>query len=193
MLNNVSIQGRLTKPIEVNYVGPKNTPVVKNTVACEQDRKDSEGNKITDFIEFETWRGSAEYLAKYANKGDMIIIQGRVKQESWKDKNTNNNKSKLLINATNVYKVSYSESNDQGFNQVPEQGFNTYQEQTSYQRSNQGFASQNDSYQQDYYNAPVFEAQSQAQPQESWSVPEPPLEEQQYDQPNLNGNDLPFL
>lgn len=190
MLNNVSIQGRLTKPIEVNYVGAKNSPVVKNTVACEQDRKDSEGNKITDFIEFEIWNGSAEYLAKYANKGDMIIIQGRVKQESWKDKNTNNNRSKLLIYATNVYKVSYSESNEQGFNQTPEQGFNTYQEQTSYQQSNQGFASQNDSYQQDYSNSPVFESQSQ----ESWSVPEPPLEnQQQYDQPNLNGDNLPFL
>lgn len=191
MLNNVSIQGRLTKPIEVNYVGQKNVPVVKNTVACEQDRKDSEGNKITDFIEFETWNGSAEYLAKYANKGDMIIIQGRVKQESWTDKNTNNNKSKLLINATNVYKVSYSESNNnQGFNQTPEQGFNTQHEPTGYQQNNQGFTNQNNSYQPEYPNSPVFEPQSQ----QSWNVPEPPLEnQQQYDQPNLNGDNLPFL
>ena len=42
-------------------------------------------------------RGSAENIAKFFTKGSPILIEGRLRQESWTDKESGKQRSKLLV------------------------------------------------------------------------------------------------
>lgn len=51
----------------------------------------------TDFIDFVSWRQSAEYLAKYAHKGDIVAVSGALQGRSWQDKEGHKRKSLEVI------------------------------------------------------------------------------------------------
>lgn len=102
MLNHAVIMGRLTREIDVRRTG-SGTAVASFSVAVERDtaNKDS-GNRDTDFIDCVAWRGKAEFLQKYFQKGDMIVVCGRLNVRTWKDKDGNNRRSTEII-ADDVY------------------------------------------------------------------------------------------
>lgn len=47
----------------------------------------------TDFIDFVSWRQSAEYLAQYGHKGDVVAATGTLQPRSWTDKDGNKRKT----------------------------------------------------------------------------------------------------
>lgn len=47
----------------------------------------------TDFIDFVSWRQSAEYLAQYGHKGDVVAATGTLQPRSWTDKDGNKRKA----------------------------------------------------------------------------------------------------
>jgi len=80
MINRAVVSGRLTKDIELKKAN-NNASVTQFTLACEGY------NKHTDFITFVAWRQSAEYLSKYAHKGDMVMAEGRIQTRSYDGQN----------------------------------------------------------------------------------------------------------
>lgn len=100
MLNNVSIIGRLVKDTDIQIVGKDNEKSMF-CLACARDYKDRDGNTVTDFIDCEVWGAGAEFLCKYAHKGDMISASGRVQKDTWKDKE-GNYQSRTYIAAQSV-------------------------------------------------------------------------------------------
>ena len=100
MLNDITIMGRLTKPIEKKTT-PSGVSVVNNTVAVDRDRKNGD-EKLTDFIDCVFWRFNADFLEKYADKGRMVVVHGRLESRKWQDKDGNNRIS-WEIQADNVY------------------------------------------------------------------------------------------
>lgn len=100
MLNDITIMGRLTKPIEKKTT-PSGVSVLNNTVAVDRDRKNGD-EKLTDFIECVFWRFNADFLEKYADKGRMVVVHGRLESRKWTDKDGNNRIS-WEIQADNVY------------------------------------------------------------------------------------------
>lgn len=46
--------------------------------------------KDTDFIECVAWRRLGEAVANYAYKGSKVLVDGRLKRQSWKNKNGEN-------------------------------------------------------------------------------------------------------
>ena len=96
MLNTVTIMGRLTKDVEIKDVNGHK--VVNNTLAVGRDGKD-EG---TDFIDIVVWDGRAEGLAKSCAKGSMIVVKGRLRQDSYTDKE-GKSRSQLRVNAEGWY------------------------------------------------------------------------------------------
>lgn len=80
MLNNVTVMGRLTKDPEVRYT-QTNKPVASFTVACDRDK--GEG---ADFFDCVAWEKTAEFLNKYFKKGSMVIVDGRLSQRMWEDR-----------------------------------------------------------------------------------------------------------
>ena len=83
MLNNVTLIGRLTKDLELRKT-TTGVSVCDFTLAV--DRSRGEG---TDFINCRVWRQSAEYLTKYAEKGFMIYIAGRIQTGSYENRDGN--------------------------------------------------------------------------------------------------------
>ena len=102
MLNDFTICGRFTKPIEKKTT-PSGFSVMNNTVAVDRDRKNGD-EKLTDFIDCVFWRHNADYLEKYASKGSMVVVHGRLESRKYEDK-SGNKRTAWELQAENVYLV----------------------------------------------------------------------------------------
>ncbi|MCL2312055.1 MAG: single-stranded DNA-binding protein [Firmicutes bacterium] len=76
MLNNVILMGRLTTDPELKYT-QNGIAYTKFCLAVERpSKKDAE--KKTDFIDCSAWRGTAEFICSYFQKGSLIAIEGSI-------------------------------------------------------------------------------------------------------------------
>lgn len=81
-MNTTNLMGRLVADPELKRIGEKETPVVNFTVAVQGRGKDAPAN----FINCVAWASTAEFLAKYFEKGSPIAIQGRLESRSFENK-----------------------------------------------------------------------------------------------------------
>ena len=75
-MNRVCLSGNLCKDVELKKTTSKKA-VVTNTIAVNRDFKNDDGEYETDFINIVVWEKTAEYLSKYAKKGDRIELVGK--------------------------------------------------------------------------------------------------------------------
>ena len=75
-MNRVCLSGNLCKDVELKKTSSKKA-VVSNTIAVSRDFKNDDGEYETDFIDIVVWEKTAEYLSKYAKKGDRIELVGK--------------------------------------------------------------------------------------------------------------------
>ena len=102
MLNHIAIMGRLTRDPELRRTG-SGLPVASFTVAVDRDfGKNENGEKETDFIDCVAWRNTAEFVSKYATKGRMVAVSGRLQIRGWTDKDGNKRRTAEVV-ADNVY------------------------------------------------------------------------------------------
>ena len=102
MLNHIAIMGRLTRAPELRRTG-SGLAVASFTVAVDRDfGKNENGEKETDFIDCVAWRNTAEFVSKYASKGRMVAVSGRLQIRSWTDKDGNKRRTAEVV-ADNVY------------------------------------------------------------------------------------------
>lgn len=84
MLNKIIIMGRLVRDPELNQTA-NGIAVCKFTVAVNRPyQKDKE--QQADFINVTAWRGTAEFVSKYFSKGKMIIVEGKLQNNDYTDK-----------------------------------------------------------------------------------------------------------
>ncbi len=84
MHNHVILTGRLTHTPELRQT-PSGVFVCTFSLAVQKKYNKNKSEQEADFIEIEAWRGTAEFVSKYFDKGDMIDITGRLKTSRWKD------------------------------------------------------------------------------------------------------------
>ena len=84
-MNKVILSGRIVRDIEVRKTD-KSESVVSNSIAVSRDFKNAAGEYETDFINFVAWRQTADYLSKYAKKGDRAELVGRWQTRKYKNK-----------------------------------------------------------------------------------------------------------
>ena len=89
MINRVVIIGRITRDLELRKTSTGRA-VTSITVACDNATKDANGNKTTSFIPVTVWNQSAEFLCKYAKKGSLVAVEGRLTQRSYQRKDGTN-------------------------------------------------------------------------------------------------------
>ncbi len=97
-MNKVTLLGRLTDNPIFKIVGEKNYEVATATIAV--DRKFSGKNKEreTDFIELEMWGKRAKYFEQYLNKGERVLIEGRLRIIKYpKSENPYNKKVRVIV------------------------------------------------------------------------------------------------
>lgn len=81
-MNKSCIVGRLTKDVELKTT-QSGVSVCTFTVAVNRRFKNAEGNYDADFINCVAWRGQAEFLSKYFEKGSMVGIVGSIQTRSY--------------------------------------------------------------------------------------------------------------
>ena len=75
-MNKVHMIGNICRDIEVKHYNDRK--VVKNTIAVRRDFKNKNGEYDSDFFNFSAWGAQAEFIEKYAKKGDKIAICGKL-------------------------------------------------------------------------------------------------------------------
>lgn len=93
MINTVIIAGNLTRDPEVKYT-PSGKAVCNSSIAVNEKSKDRES---THFIEVVFWGKTAELIGQYCKKGSKILVDGRLNQESYEDKETGKKISKIKV------------------------------------------------------------------------------------------------
>lgn len=76
-MNNVSLVGRLTKDPE-KRTARNGTSCCLFQLAVGRGVKTQSGETIVDFIPCSAWAMSSDYLCKYAKKGDMLAVSGKI-------------------------------------------------------------------------------------------------------------------
>lgn len=99
MLNKTILLGRLTSDPDLKQTN-SGVSVATFTVAVERNYKSGDA-KLTDFIPCNAWRSTADFVAKYFHKGDMIAVDGTLQSDKYTDKDGNNRTSYRVI-AENV-------------------------------------------------------------------------------------------
>lgn len=84
MINNLTLVGRVTRDVELKYT-PSNQAVATFTLAVNRNFKNANGECETDFINVVIWRQSAENFAKWAKKGALIGITGRIQTRNYEN------------------------------------------------------------------------------------------------------------
>ena len=85
-MNKVTLIGRLTKDVEIKEYG-KGKEKGKYAKICLAIRGgvDKDGEEVTDFIYCTLWGKTAEIAEKYAGKGALIALHGRLADNSYTD------------------------------------------------------------------------------------------------------------
>lgn len=82
MLNNLSILGRVTKPLELRYL-QNGTAVLNFDIANSTKVKDSE--PVVTYLRCVCYGRGAEVINQFVGKGDRVLLQGELRQNSYKD------------------------------------------------------------------------------------------------------------
>lgn len=81
-MNKYIAVGHICKDIEVRYTSNQK-PVISNSIAVRNDFKNSKGEYDSEFVNIVAWNSQAEYLSKYAKKGDKLLVEGRLTNRSY--------------------------------------------------------------------------------------------------------------
>ncbi len=92
-VNKVILVGNLGKDPEIKYT-PQGTPVAKFSLATNERFKDKDGNwqDRTEWHNIVLWQRLAEIAGEYLKKGSKVYIEGRLRTDSWDDKQTGQKK-----------------------------------------------------------------------------------------------------
>ena len=104
-MNLVCLTGNLTKDIVLEKVGKDQTSKVTFTLAVSRDYKNAKGEYETDFPKVTVWRNSADYLAKYAGKGTMIEVAGKLQTGSYEKDGQRVYTTDVVVNPSDGGKV----------------------------------------------------------------------------------------
>lgn len=87
-LNKVILCGRLTAAPELKTT-PNGVSVTSFSIAVNRDYKNADGSYTTDFINIQAWRGTAEFICRYFQKGSSICVVGAIQTRKYEDKDGN--------------------------------------------------------------------------------------------------------
>ncbi len=97
-VNKVILIGNLTRDPEVRYT-PKGTAVTELGLAVNRNYSTEGGEKReeTTFVDITLWGRQAELAGQYLNKGRPVYIEGRLQMDTWQDKQSGQQRSKLKV------------------------------------------------------------------------------------------------
>ena len=96
--NKVILMGNLTRDPELRYT-PKGTAIARLGLAVNRrwTGEGGEQREETTFVDVDAFGKQAETLGQYMKKGRPIFLEGRLRLDSWEDKQTGQKRSKLGV------------------------------------------------------------------------------------------------
>nr|DAX12068.1 MAG TPA: Single strand binding protein [Caudoviricetes sp.] len=101
-MNKVILMGRLAKDPEIKQTSVGKYLVSNITLAVQNDFPDKDGEYRCQFIQCTAFNGLAEFIEKWFKKGKPILVEGRLDNSSYKDKEGNTRYvSKVIVEKAN--------------------------------------------------------------------------------------------
>jgi len=100
-MNKVILLGRLVADPETRYT-QSNVAVTRFRIAVNRPFRTQEGQQAADFFQLTAWRQTAEFISKYFRKGQQILVEGYLRNNTWTDQQGNKRYSDE-IHVENVY------------------------------------------------------------------------------------------
>jgi single-strand DNA-binding protein len=101
-MNIVILRGNLARDPELRVVnsGEKQTSVVNFTIATSREFTKANGtqDKVTSFIQCEAWDSGAEAIATSFKKGDLVMVEGSLRNDSWEKDGVKHSTLKVRVN-----------------------------------------------------------------------------------------------
>ena len=96
-INQVILMGRLTRDPEQRTTTSGRT-VVSFSIAVDRQTQDDQA----DIFDVTAWEKLGELVMQYLSKGRRVLVQGRLRQDSWEDKETGKRRSRIEVVASDV-------------------------------------------------------------------------------------------
>lgn len=100
--NKVILMGNLTADPEVRFTG-SGRAVAQLRLAVNEVYKNAEGERVerADYFDIDVWGPQGENCGKYLSKGRPVLVDGRLRLETWETEN-NEKRSKVKVIADRV-------------------------------------------------------------------------------------------
>jgi single-strand DNA-binding protein len=110
-VNRVILIGNLTRDPQLKYL-PSQTAVAEFGLAINRKYKSASGEAKEDvcFVDCTAFGRTGEVINQYCQKGKQIYIEGRLKYDSWEDKQGGGKRSKLGVVVENFQFLGGRES-----------------------------------------------------------------------------------
>ena len=108
-INQVILMGRLTRDPEVRTTSTGKT-ITSFSIAVDRGGQED----AADFFDVTAWEKLGELVSQYLSKGRRCLVQGRLRQDSWDDKETGKKRSKVEVVATDVTFLDGPNGDSQG-------------------------------------------------------------------------------
>lgn len=97
-VNKVILIGNVTRDVESKAL-PSGSSVASLSLAVNRSYKTESGATREEvlFVDVELWGRVAEIAAQYVKKGSPLYVEGRLKMDSWEDKETGQKRSKMKV------------------------------------------------------------------------------------------------
>ena len=127
MFNKVVLVGNLTRDIEMRY-GQNGSAIGSSAIAVTR-RFSTNGEKReeTCFIDISFFGRTAEVANQYLSKGSKVLVEGRLKLDTWTDQN-GQNRSKHSIQVENLEMLGQNNNQNNGFSS--NQNYDPYSNET---------------------------------------------------------------
>jgi single-strand DNA-binding protein len=95
--NRVILVGNLTRDVELKYT-QGGTAVTEIGLAVNDRRKTPTGEWVeeTTFVDVTLWGRTAEVASEYLSKGSSVLIEGRLKLDTWEQEGQKRSKLKVV-------------------------------------------------------------------------------------------------
>jgi single-strand DNA-binding protein len=114
-LNKVMLIGNLTRDPEIKYT-PKGTAIAQLGLAVNRSWSNDAGEKQeeTTFVDVELFGRVAEIAGEYLRKGRPVFIEGRLKLDTWDDKQSGQKRSKMRVVGEQLQLLGSRDGSPQG-------------------------------------------------------------------------------
>lgn len=100
--NKVILLGNLTRDPELRYTAEGKAVAGFSLAVNEKYKSGDQLKETVSYIDIVVWGVTAENCGKYLHKGDAALIEGKLRQRRWDDKETGAKRSKIEVVAQTV-------------------------------------------------------------------------------------------